>query len=470
MAITEVVAACGLHESQSNIHHGNETSMKDVLLITWHGIHELDIFPGLPDTGGQNIYVQNMAQQIHDLCHCRVTILNRGGYVHPYTERMREGMTKDPDRELYVLHVGDDIAAFVRKEYLTGALIENAVDPILHQLPQGYQPELIISNFWDGGLLGDHLCKHFPEALHVWVPHEPVGMKKAPLTHEEQERHSIFIRERYEERVLDNAHLIGSTSKLVQQDLSLAHGRDWTEKLIDIYPGVDTERFRPMERHELTGQQARDYAEFTGLPAELFKRPHICEFGRSDSLKDKDKAVEAFALVARQEPDINMFLNLDENMEPGVARRIHDVIERDALHDRIHIFSPRDLPQSGVGSNILPNIMRTAKAFLTMSVMEGFGMAACEAAACGIPVVGTEHIPVVTDVVAPGGGGAVVPGKDIHAAADAVLKYIRMNDADWQRVAQNAHDAVIPRYTWKQIVNEMLDQFRAKGYDLQLSA
>ena len=72
--------------------------MQDVLLITWHGIHELDIFPGLPDTGGQNIYVQNMAQQIHDSLGCRVTVLNRGGFVHPYTERMREGMTKDPDR------------------------------------------------------------------------------------------------------------------------------------------------------------------------------------------------------------------------------------------------------------------------------------------------------------------------------------------------------------------------------------
>lgn len=443
--------------------------MNDVLLITWHGIHELDIFPGLPDTGGQNIYVQNMAEQIHDSCGCRVIVLNRGGYVHPYTERMREGMTKDPDRELYVLHVGDDISAFVRKEYLTSALIGNAVQPILHQLPHDYRPDLIISNFWDGGLLGDFLCHHFTDALHVWVPHEPVGMKKAPLTHEEQEQHSIFIRERYEERILESADLIGSTSKLVQQDLSLAHGRDWTEKLIDIYPGVDTNRFSPKPRDELTGQEARSHAEFLGLPAELFTRPHICEFGRSDALKDKDKAVEAFALVARQESNINMFLNLDESMEPGIAERIHAVIEREQLHDRIHIFSPRDLPQSGAGSNILPNIMRTARTFLTMSVMEGFGMAACEAAACGIPLVGTEHIPVVTDIIAPAGGGTVVPGKDTQAAADAVLRYIRMDADQWHDVAQKAHDSVIPRYTWKQIVSDMLEQVRAKGHHLHLA-
>jgi glycosyltransferase involved in cell wall biosynthesis len=442
--------------------------LKDVLLITWHGIHELDIFPGLPDTGGQNIYVQNMARQIHDLCDCRVIILNRGGFTHPYTERMREGMSKDPDRELYVLHVGDDIKAFVRKEYLTGALIENAVDPVLHQLPGDFKPELVISHFWDGGLLGDHLCRHFTDAVHVWVPHEPVGMKKAPLSEAQQEKHGIFRRERYEERVLDGAHLVGSTSKLVWDDLQSAHGRDWTDKLIDIYPGVDTERFCPMQRDVITGKQARSHAEFTGLPAELFRRQHICEFGRSDSLKDKDQAVEAFALVAREIDDLVMFLNLDETMEPGIAEKIRAIIERENLHDRIHIFSPRELPQNGVGSTILPNLLRTSKAFLTMSVMEGFGMAACEAAACGVPVVGTEHIPVVTDVIAPAGGGTVVPGKDPRAAADAVLHYLRLDDDAWHRVADKAHASVIPKYTWEQIIRDMFRQMEAKGHDLDL--
>ncbi len=443
--------------------------MDDVLLITWHGIHELDIFPGLPDTGGQNIYVQNMAQQIHDLYDCRVTILNRGGFVHPYTERMREGTTKDPDRELYVMHVADDVQAFMRKEYLTGALIESAVDPILKNFPRDYRPDLIVSHFWDGGLMGAMLCEHFPDAVHIWVPHEPVGMKKAPLTPAQQEHHSIFIRERYEERVLDQVDLVGSTSKLVREDLVDAHSRDWTDKLIDIFPGVDTERFSPLEYDQISGRAARRHAEYLNLPAELFKRPHICEFGRSDVLKDKDKAVEAFALVAQETDDINMFLNLDEKMEPGVAQRIHSIIEAEDLSDRITIFSPRDLPQSGAGSQILPNIIKTAKVFLTMSVMEGFGMAACEAAASGIPVVGTEHIPVVTDTIVPNGGGTAVRGKDIRAAADAVLKYLELDDDAWQEVADKAYGSVIPRYTWDNIVVEMFTQMKSKGFDLLTS-
>jgi len=119
----------------SDATHLNPETMKEVLLITWHGIHELNIFPGLPDTGGQNIYVQNMAEVIHDLYGCRVTVLNRGGFTHPYTERMREGYSKDPERELYVLHVADDVPAFLRKEFLTGALIEDASEQVVKQLP-----------------------------------------------------------------------------------------------------------------------------------------------------------------------------------------------------------------------------------------------------------------------------------------------------------------------------------------------
>ena len=97
--------------------------------------------------------------------------------------------------------------------------------------------------------------------------------------------------------------------------------------------------------------------------------------------------------------------------------------------------------------------------------MEGFGMAACEAAASGVPVIGTEHIPVVTDTIAPAGGGTVVRGKDIRAAADAVLYYLSLDDNDWQEVADKAYNSVIPRYTWENIVADMIIQMKAKGFN-----
>lgn len=429
--------------------------LKDVLLVTWHGIHELEIFPGLPDTGGQNIYVQNMAQMIHDLYGPRVIILNRGGFTHPYTERMREGMSKDPDRELYVLHVADEIPAFVRKEYLTGALIEQAAGNVLDQLPRDYKPDLIISHFWDGGVMALNLQKKFGGVHHVWVPHEPVGMKKHPLRESEYEHHAIYTRERYEPQIVKQADAVGSTSKLVRDDLIRSYGKTQEHRIIDIFPGVDTDRFSPMEQDQLDGGQIRMHAEYLNLPEEIFYKPHICEFGRSDSLKEKDKAVEAFARVAREIEDLVFFMNLDQEMEPKMAKRIHQIVETEHLEDRVFILSPKDLPQTGMGGDIMPDLLKTSKLFLTMSIMEGFGMAACEAATCGLPVVGTDQIPVVTDILAPAGGGKVVPASDSAAAADAVLEILSMDEKDYKAMCKNAYDAVIPKYRWDTIVKQM---------------
>ncbi|MGJ3242561.1 MAG: glycosyltransferase [Opitutales bacterium] len=435
--------------------------LKDVLLITWHGIHELDIFPGLPDTGGQNIYVQNMAEMIHDHYGSRVFILNRGGFTHPYTERMREGYTKDPNRELYVLHVADEVPAFLRKEYLSGALIEMASEKVLEQLPRDYDPDMIISHFWDGGLMARFLKRTFTRTPHIWIPHEPVGMKKAPMPDLHHERHSIPSRERYEGLVAADADAIGSTSKLTRDDLEDSYNGQYNDKIIDIFPGVNTDRFHPGEDPVLPGSQCRLHAEFLSMPEELFTKPHICEFGRSDSLKDKDKAVEVFVKVAREDPEIHMFMNLDERMEPGIAKRIRKIVDEAGIEDRITIFSPEQLPQTGHGSEIMPDIIRTSRLFLSMSVMEGFGMAACEAAASGVPVVGTDQIPVVTDIIEPAGGGKVVEGKHVDQAAKAVLDILRLSDEDHATMAKKAYDSVIPRYRWDTIVESMFEQFSA---------
>jgi mannosylfructose-phosphate synthase len=444
-------------------------SLKEVLLITWHGIHELDIFPGLPDTGGQNIYVQNMAEMIHDNYGCRVIILNRGGFTHPYTERMREGYSKDPERELYVLHVADEVPAFLRKEYLTGALIEQAAGNVIKQLPKDYAPDLIISHFWDGGLMGLFLERDFPETPHIWVPHEPVGMKMAPLPDTHHERHAIPSRERYEKMIVDQVEAVGSTSKLVYDDLVSTYGEAIREKIIDIFPGVSTRRFFPLEE-PLDGSRVRFYAEFLNLPEELFRKPHICEFGRSDSLKDKDKAVEAFSLVAREIDDLVMFLNLDEKMEPEIAERIHGIVKSEGLEDRVTILSPEQLPQNGNGSEIMPDLLKTSHLFLTMSVMEGFGMAACEAAACRVPVVGTDQIPVVTDIIEPAGGGAVVPGKDVQAAAREIIRIISLPQEEYDQVCEKAYSSVIPRYRWDTIVDNMFCDLEKLGiaYDRRI--
>lgn len=55
-------------------------------MITNHGVHEWQVVPGLPDTGGQNVHVNQFTEALIDLGY-RVTIVTRGGYPHPVTGR-----------------------------------------------------------------------------------------------------------------------------------------------------------------------------------------------------------------------------------------------------------------------------------------------------------------------------------------------------------------------------------------------
>jgi hypothetical protein len=46
-------------------------------MITNHGIHQWQVVPGLPDTGGQNVFVNQFTAALVKLGF-RITIINRG--------------------------------------------------------------------------------------------------------------------------------------------------------------------------------------------------------------------------------------------------------------------------------------------------------------------------------------------------------------------------------------------------------
>ena len=70
------------------------SNRKHILMITNHGIHQWDVVPGLPDTGGQNLFVNMFTETLASLGF-RVTIVNRGGYAHPVTREMQLGLRAD---------------------------------------------------------------------------------------------------------------------------------------------------------------------------------------------------------------------------------------------------------------------------------------------------------------------------------------------------------------------------------------
>ena len=147
-----------------------------ILQITNHGLHEWQVTPGLPDTGGQNVYVNHLSAALVRLGH-RVTITNRGGYPHPLTGEMRTGSVPGLDGQAQIVYLVDETPSFVRKEDMEAQLPELAAE--LSELMEQQRFDLIISHYWDGALLGVLANQMRSDPVpHLWIPHSLGALKR----------------------------------------------------------------------------------------------------------------------------------------------------------------------------------------------------------------------------------------------------------------------------------------------------
>ena len=77
-----------------------------VLMITNHGVHGWKVVPGMPDTGGQNVYVNQLTEALVAQGY-RVTIANRGGYPHLETGVMQSGVAYHPSGWARIIYLED---------------------------------------------------------------------------------------------------------------------------------------------------------------------------------------------------------------------------------------------------------------------------------------------------------------------------------------------------------------------------
>ena len=87
--------------------------------------------------------------------------------------------------------------------------------------------------------------------------------------------------------------------------------------------------------------------------------------------------------------------------------------------------------------------------------IEGFGVVMLEAGMCGLPVL-AANLEGISDVVAEGANGHLLPSGDADAFASAVMRY-RANRADLAHASAEAARYTAEAFTWGAIADRMLD-------------
>jgi len=200
--------------------------------------------------------------------------------------------------------------------------------------------------------------------------------------------------------------------------------------------GVDTERFKvdPIARVRVR--------RMLGIP----ERAIVCIFlGRLTFDKGLVELVKAFILSASRQPDLWLLMAGpdEENMRIRMRELVSEEINQRMLF-------------SGFTHN--PEQILAASDLLCLpSHREGFGMVIIEAAAVGVPAIGTR-IHGITDAIEDRQTGLLVPLGDVDALAEAITFWSESPQA-LALYSKAARERVISMFEQKKIVEHYVEYF-----------
>lgn len=433
-----------------------ESTLPHILMITNHGIHEWDVVPGLPDTGGQNVFVNQFSETLAELGY-RITIANRGGFPHPISGDTRQGIHYKDERQR-ILYLQDDRNEFVRKEDMVEQTPQLAdfLASVLEK--EGISPDLIISHYWDGAHVGVLYNESRAEPVpHIWVPHSLGTVKKQNVNPQRYAELRIDERIEIEHRIVRSVDRVAATSSRIRRALREDYGR---HDNLYLPPCVRVDRYHPQEiaaDHPIWNFLS-DFSALT--PAQIRACRIVTEISRTDTTKRKDILLQAFSQVHAQDPDTFLVVSIDDRSQP-LAAELKQLIADLGIADHVAAV--------GYVWDELPALYNVTDVYCSPSVMEGFGMSVQEAAATAVPVVTSDLVPFVTEYLVGEdaqqlngsscctlGEGAIVVAADDTGGFAHALRHLLSHDDLRRKMGQKAYDITIPYFTWKDMTRRFL--------------
>ncbi|WML59042.1 glycosyltransferase [Neobacillus sp. PS2-9] len=143
------------------------------------------------------------------------------------------------------------------------------------------------------------------------------------------------------------------------------------EKLSLINMGVNLDVFRPIDKKE-----ARERCGINTNQTPLLFVGNIIE------QKGLNELVEAFSMLKKENPNYHLYI-IGSNKDQNYFQKLQSLIKELGMTKSIHLLGTKSQAEVACW-------MAAADVFILPSHIEGFGLVAVEAMACGTPVVGTN--------------------------------------------------------------------------------
>jgi phosphatidylinositol alpha-1,6-mannosyltransferase len=278
------------------------------------------------------------------------------------------------------------------------------------------------------GLLGPHLARPYGVVLHgaeITVPGR------------------LPVANRLLRRVLKGAELVVAAGHYPAAEGERAAGR--TLSAVHIPPGVDVERFRPLDADERRSARRR-----LGLPDGRL----VLSLSRLVPRKGMDVVIRAVARLVPGRPDVHLAV-AGEGRDRGRLERL----ARDA--GAPVTFCGR------VDDDALPALYGCADTFAMLCrtrwgglEQEGFGIVFLEAAAAGLPAVAGESGGAAEAVVDGTTGLVVDPPTSVEAAAHALARLLDDDDRR-RRMGSAARERAVVEFAYEVLAHRLQEALDA---------
>lgn len=351
-----------------------ESALPRIGMVSTHGYVAAEPPLGAADTGGQVVYVIELAKKLAQLGY-EVDIWTRQFEDQPQIDIVNE--------RVRVLRAPCGGRNFLDKEYLYRHLGEWAENALRFIKKHKLQYQFLDSHYWDAGYATQRLAEAL-DVPHVHTPHS-LGLWKKQLMEQDfpddvanfEKKYNFTERIRHETLLYQTCDAIIATTPL-QLDMIVSDYGGPAEQVHMIPPGYDDNRFFPVS--SATRQTIRQRFGFTGKV--------VLAIGRLARNKGYDLLIDAFGIIATRLPEAVLHLAVGgvqtNAKEDQLLAELKAQVEKLGLTERVHFGAH-------IADNDLADYYRAADVFVLSSRYEPFGMTAIEAMACGTPTVVTTH-------------------------------------------------------------------------------
>ncbi len=490
-------------------------------ILSPHGYFGQDNVLGMPDTGGQVVYILNQVRALeHEM---RQRLAEQGLNIEPdivvLTRLIPDaGRTNCNQRLEHIM--GTKNARILRVPFRTasGEVVSQWISrfdiwPFLERFTDDAEkellaelsgrPDLIIGNYSDGNLVATLLA----ERLHVTQCNIAHALEKTKYLYSdlywkdnEAEHHfsaqftadliamnsaDFIITSTYQE-IAGNKNSVGqyeSYNAFTMPGLyRVVNGIDvFDPKFNIVSPGGDPDIAFPYfdKKRRLNGLHDEIKELLFGDSGDNIRgtlvdpdKPLIFTMARMDKVKNLTGLVEWYARYPRLRNIANLVVSggfidparSDDREEQAQIRRMHELIDQHGLENEVRWLGIQH-DQRFVGE-MYRVIADRRGVFVQPALFEAFGLTVVEAMSCGLPTFATRYGGPL-EIIENGKSGFHVDPNHGQKAVEIIAEFIERCQADpahWERISTGALKRVKARYTWQLYAERMMTLSRIYGF------